>query len=305
MDLIKSTDDLIIEPLDNDGYDDIPMDTQWNATQVPLKEEASHSPTGPQLSLGQQSTTGSNTGNRVDDGDEVRGGGDALEGAHISPAMVAIPMMEPVPISHDEVFTTAQRRKSRPHAVADDGPDFVPSSRVMSNPRFAPVTRKASRATIVAHYAGGEHHHSGGGGGGGDANHLHVPVARKPSRLGDLRGDEAVDEFRSPNRLQLSVNGLPVMLNDIPEVFGGAAAVGGDGDSNEDEEEEQHDHDRDFTAKTFDEFGEGNFVVITTTRKGEHFHWYRKPYLRQEWLDEDRTILRREKDLRRAGFMEL
>lgn len=44
--------------------------------------------------------------------------------------------------------------------------------------------------------------------------------------------------------------------------------------------------------------------MVTTTAKDNHFHWVRKPHLRQQWLDDGRTLLLREKDERRTGFME-
>ena len=54
-----------------------------------------------------------------------------------------------------------------------------------------------------------------------------------------------------------------------------------------------------------DRFGTSNFVVVTTKSQCEKFHWLRKPRLRQEWLNAEHTILRRERSERKAQLMEL
>ncbi len=55
-----------------------------------------------------------------------------------------------------------------------------------------------------------------------------------------------------------------------------------------------------------DRFGKAKFAVLTTkSEHGDHFHWFRWPSLRQEWLDENHTVLRRDRKDRRANLMEL
>jgi low temperature requirement protein LtrA len=53
-------------------------------------------------------------------------------------------------------------------------------------------------------------------------------------------------------------------------------------------------------------FGRGSFVIVTTeANHGDRFHWFRLPTLRQEWLDEDKKVLRRDRKDRKANLMEL
>jgi hypothetical protein len=54
-----------------------------------------------------------------------------------------------------------------------------------------------------------------------------------------------------------------------------------------------------------EKFGEADCIVVTTKAHGDHFHWLRLPRLRQEWIDVDHTILRRDKQERKANLMEL
>jgi hypothetical protein len=53
-------------------------------------------------------------------------------------------------------------------------------------------------------------------------------------------------------------------------------------------------------------FGQGSHVIVTTEASdGNHFHWFRWPSLRQEWLDEERKVMRRDRKDRKANLMEL
>jgi low temperature requirement protein LtrA len=51
--------------------------------------------------------------------------------------------------------------------------------------------------------------------------------------------------------------------------------------------------------------GDPNLTIFTTEPPEEEFRWLKHPHLRQEWLDSDHKILRRDKYVRRAGLMEL
>ncbi len=60
------------------------------------------------------------------------------------------------------------------------------------------------------------------------------------------------------------------------------------------------------TGELDSRFGQSSFVIVTTEAShGDHFHWFRWPSLRQEWLDEDKKVLRRDRKDRKANLMEL